>query len=312
MSTTRSIFIAVVLMAPTLVLAAPSLQGSWASPVGTIRIEQTDTTITGTVTEANGPCEYAAGTKVLEGAVLEDNLTGKLQMCFKGDSCKQKPWTFVVLLIAEQGQLLSGATHVRKGCSLPGQGTRGGIQFRRVPEPTADKPAEPPKPPAGTEYDPNSSTYDPRAWADKRKRADVLLSDGFNFLQEGYFERARERFLQAIELDPRRVEAYNGVGVTYYARHRYDDALTWYKRSLRYDPDFGDAYYNTACIYALQNKPEMALRYLQIAMLNGFVEVDAMMEDPDLKGLHDNPVFQRLIKPFVKPDEGEQAAEPTK
>ena len=28
------------------------------------------------------------------------------------------------------------------------------------------------------------------------------------------------------------------------------------------EPDFGDAYYNMACIYALQGKTEMALRYL--------------------------------------------------
>ncbi len=37
-------------------------------------------------------------------------------------------------------------------------------------------------------------------------------------------------------------------------------ALGWYKKALAVDPDFGDAYYNMACVYALQGERTLALR----------------------------------------------------
>src|SRR5207244_10906753 len=92
----------------------------------------------------------------------------------------------------------------------------------------------------------------------------------------------------AMEKDPQRAEAWNGMGVTYYARGDYDEALAWYKRSLEADPRFGDAYYNMACVYALQAHKDLAFAYLRMAALNHYSERELMDKDPDLVSLRDD------------------------
>jgi tetratricopeptide (TPR) repeat protein len=122
------------------------------------------------------------------------------------------------------------------------------------------------------------------------------MKDGAAWLSEGNFERARKRFEEAVELDPRLPEAFNGIGVTFRMRNDLGAAMGWYKRALAVDPDFGDAYYNMACVYALQGRPELALRYLQIAAVNGYASAEGIEEDPDLESLRGLPAYQALVK----------------
>src|SRR5262249_37193665 len=119
---------------------------------------------------------------------------------------------------------------------------------------------------------------------------------GAAWLQEGKFERAQSAFRAALDKDPQRAEAYNGVGVTFYARGDLEEALAWYKRSLEADPRFGDAFYNMACNQALQSKRELAFRYLRMAALNHYQEREAMEKDGDLASLHDDAQWRDILK----------------
>jgi TolA-binding protein len=140
--------------------------------------------------------------------------------------------------------------------------------------------------------------YDPR---DARKvgtpqgEAERLLVEGAALLQQGRFERARKLFRDAVDKDPQRAEAYNGVGVTFYARGDLDEALAWYKKSLEADPRFGDAYYNLACIYALQQHDDLAFRYLRMAALNRYSAREQMEADPDLGSLRASPEWAEIV-----------------
>ena len=141
-------------------------------------------------------------------------------------------------------------------------------------------------------YDPR----DARKGATPQGEAEKLLNQGVGLLKEGKFEQARALFQDAVQKDPQRAEAYNGVGVTFYARGDLDEALAWYKRSLEADPRFGDAFYNMACIYSLQNQPELAFRYLRLAALNRYSERDATEKDPDLVSLHGDPRWREILE----------------
>ncbi|MCM2332959.1 MAG: tetratricopeptide repeat protein, partial [Anaeromyxobacteraceae bacterium] len=132
--------------------------------------------------------------------------------------------------------------------------------------------------------------------AQARTRARELMTDAAAWLQEGNFERARKRFREAIDLDPGLPEAYNGMGVTFRMRNDLGAAIGWYKRALAVDPDFGDAYYNMACVYALQGQEELALRYLQIAAMNGYATAEGIDEDPDLASLRGTAAYRALVK----------------
>ena len=153
----------------------------------------------------------------------------------------------------------------------------------------------PGRPVGDASHPPGYDPRDARKAATSKGAAEKLLVEGAALLQEGRFERARTAFRKALDKDPQRAEAYNGVGVTFYARGDYDEALAWYKKSLEADPRFGDAFYNMACVYALQRHAELAFRYLRMAALNHYSERELMEKDPDLSSLKGDPQWTAIL-----------------
>jgi hypothetical protein len=49
-----------------------------------------------------------------------------------------------------------------------------------------------------------------------------------------------------------------------------------------------------ACVYALQGTPDLALRYLKIAALNGYATGEGLDADPDLATLRVLAEYQAL------------------
>jgi hypothetical protein len=254
--------------------AAPPVHGSYDSPLGRVRLAGDGASYRGVLVAPSRACGFAAGEEVLRATLLDDSLAGELRVCLSGSGCRaREEWAPVVLLVGERA--LSGAVHVRaEGCRAP-VGKRGGVAFARASGGGGAARARP---------------------ATRREKARALLRDGARWLSEGSFERARQRFLDAIAIDASVPEAYNGVGVTYRMRNDLPRALEWYKRALGVDADFGDAYYNMACAYALGGRKDLALRYLQIAALNGYATAGGIDGDPDLESLRAEPAYRALVK----------------
>jgi Tfp pilus assembly protein PilF len=207
-------------------------------------------------------------------------------------------------VLLASGERLAGAVHVAtKGCKAP-LGKKGGVAFVRVEAratttPTSTSSATSTSTPTPTaSATPTATATAKKATPDSasRARAREIMRDGAAWLGEGSFEAARRRFLEAIELDGGIPEAFNGVGVTYRMRNDLPRALDWYKKALTVDPDFGDAYYNIACVYALEGHKELALRYLQIAAMNGYATAEGIDGDPDLEAVRDEPAYRALVR----------------
>jgi len=265
--------------------SGPLVDGEYESPLGRVRVVGSGATFRGVLVAASDLCAFREGDEVLRATLLDDSLAGQVRVCLAGKGCRAKEeWSSAVLLAS--GERLSGAVHVAgKGCKAP-LGKNGGLAFVRVEVPTtatsSTRPARPP------------SRRAPETRA--REKAREILRDGGAWLSEGNFESARRRFLEAIEADATIPEAYNGVGVTYRMRNDLAHALEWYKKALAVDPDFGDAYYNMACLYAVEGKKELALRYLQIAALNGYATAEGVDGDPDLESVRDEPGYRALVR----------------
>ncbi len=248
--------------------------GLWESPLGRIRIARDGAAVTGTMVERSGACGFEGGATVLRASLLDDSLSGQLRVCTRGPGCPAEEWGTALLLVS--AGKLTGAVHVQAAACRTPLGKKGGIALTRArPAPAA----------------PGPSAAEKEA---RRARARELLRDGAAWLGEGAFERARGRFEEAIGVDAGLPEAYNGVGVTHRMRNDLARALTWYKKALAVDPDFGDAYYNMACVYALQGERTLALRYLQIAAMNGYATAEGIDGDSDLASLRTTREYRAL------------------
>jgi tetratricopeptide (TPR) repeat protein len=258
---------------------ASDIHVQYDSPLGRIRIAEEDGRLRGLLVSPARGCRLSAGEEVLRGTLLDDSIAGEIRVCLSGKACGAKEvWANAVLLAS--GDRLSGAVHVRvKGCAAP-IGRNGGITFTKVVN----------------EAVPPGRTRGTTKKATKREQARAVLRDGAAHLGEGNFEAARRRFLDAIAIDAGVPEAYNGVGVTYRMRNDLAGALDWYKKALGVDPDFGDAYYNMACVYALRGETALALRYLQIAAMNGYATAEGIDGDPDLEGVRGDPAYRALVQ----------------
>ncbi len=355
-----------------------SLSGRWWTPLGVLKISQQGKQVTGRVSWRCKVCPFKRGQPVFKGTLLEDSLAGRIRYCLKGEKCSGDGWAPLVLLVAREGRVLSGAAHFKPTqCRIGGRGKADGLVMRKLkrrPRP----PKRPPKQAAQNQKDQAAKDQaakdqaakdqaakdqaakdqaakdqaakdqtakdqtakdqtakdrtaagdgraeeperedqqaglgtvadgdqtleaevkgpDPKRYAHNSADWQSVMEQGAAHMDNGFFERARRSFRQATKLDPTRPEAYNGIGVTYYARNDYEEALRWYKKALEVEPNFGDAYYNMACIYALQRKANLAFRYLHIAALNGFVQPDVLARDPDLTNLRDDPRYQKILR----------------
>ena len=315
MHTLRVLACALAIAAPTARTAEPTVNGEYESPLGRVRLVGNGTSFRGVLLAPSDLCGFKEGEEVLRTTLLDDSLAGQVRVCLAGKGCKAKEeWSSAVLLAS--ADRLSGAVHVAaKGCKAP-LGKNGGVAFVRVEVPaaaaeTAAVTAVHPEPfdsaPASQALRSGQAESKgpdaPRARrpakpadAAARAQAKEMMRDGASWLREGNFEAARRRFVESIEIDGSVPEAYNGVGITYRMRNDFARALEWYKKAVAMDPDFGDAYYNMACVYALEGHKEMALRYLQIAALNGYATADGIDGDPDLESVRDEPGYRALVR----------------
>ncbi len=309
------------------------LVGRWWTPLGVVRISQKGNRIIGKISWRCKVCPFKRGQEVIKGTLLEDSFAGKMRYCLKGKKCKGDGWAPMVMVIAREGKVLSGAAHFKHTeCRIGGKGKADGIVLRKLRR----RPKKHKKLPVAVAHANNSNhgnTSSPNKGeqteqADQSKGLGVVADAGENmeaevqgpdprafeknvtswrsamekgkeYMNNGFFERARRLFKKATELNPTKPEAFNGIGVTYYARNDYQEALRWYKKSLEVNPDFGDAYYNMACIYSLQKKPNLAFRYLHIAALNGFVQPEVLTKDPDLANIRDDHRFKKILRKMI-------------
>jgi hypothetical protein len=322
-----------VLLAPLLALLAaadaPAL-GAWTANGASLDLKDEGGKVVGRLAGAGGPCPMPSGTELLRGTLLDDSLSAQVRLCLVTEKCGAAEDTALAVLLVTR--TLTGGVHTRAACAqevhslvLRRPGTVQGMtapppreRLAKTPPPRAPKVASPGKP-AATQMSsatrlsgvaigeipgrPVGDPKHPRGYDPRHARragtpqgdADKLLVEGAALLQEGRFERARKLFHGALEKDPERAEAYNGIGATFYARGDLDEALAWYKRSLEADPRFGDAFYNMGCVYALQSRKDLAFRYLQLAALNHYSEREALEKDPDLTSLHGEPLWQQIL-----------------
>jgi TolB-like protein/Tfp pilus assembly protein PilF len=120
-------------------------------------------------------------------------------------------------------------------------------------------------------------------WADsaiaasrRSLRLDPDLADGhkalgLSYATKGWFRRAIESYLQAVELSPSHGPALNNISAAYSGLHVFDEALRWRRRSFQVYPNGPFSRTNAAIVYTNLGDREAAQQWLE----------DALALDPD-------------------------------
>ncbi|MCM3903852.1 MAG: protein kinase [Pyrinomonadaceae bacterium] len=104
-------------------------------------------------------------------------------------------------------------------------------------------------------------------------------------VQMGKFDRARQEIEQAQQLDPLSPIISSNAGLYSYFEHRYDDAITQYKRTLEIDPGFWVAHHYMGLAYAKKGSHEEAIRQLRGLLESpeeGPLKEGAVEKDPEV------------------------------
>jgi len=101
---------------------------------------------------------------------------------------------------------------------------------------------------------------------------------------------------RVLELDPDHVDALGYLGNHFTRTGSYERGLEIDLRLVRLRPGSARGHYNLACSYALLERPDDAMRELELASDCGFDDPDHMQRDEDLTSLRERPDFKKLVR----------------
>ncbi|QGJ69506.1 Tetratricopeptide repeat protein [Planctomycetales bacterium 10988] len=135
-------------------------------------------------------------------------------------------------------------------------------------------------------------------------RSQGMNSEGTRFYQQGNFQAANQRFLQAIQIDPENADGYYNLGATYHQLARqsqqaanYDLAEDYYNRCLDRNGDHVECYRALAVMLVERGRSEDANRLMQGWLQRSPTLADARVE------------YARLLEEFSEPDRSKQLLE---
>ena len=118
---------------------------------------------------------------------------------------------------------------------------------------------------------------------------------------EALYNKSFEKYQQAVQYKPNFYEAYYNWGNALVnlaqtksgveAEELYNEAFEKYQQAIKNGGDF----YNLACLYAVRNKKEEALKYLERSLSRNEVSVEFVEKDKDWDGLRDDSGFKRIL-----------------
>jgi len=108
-------------------------------------------------------------------------------------------------------------------------------------------------------------------------------------------DSAQYYFRHSIVKEPT-AKAYFELGNVYFDRKDFKQAELSYgmAEKLDYQP-FSKILYNKACMYSMQEEPELAGQYLEYAIQAGYSNLDHINKDEDLDNLRDTYYYRKAI-----------------
>ena len=90
----------------------------------------------------------------------------------------------------------------------------------------------------------------------------VFFNHGYALAALKQDERAIEKYIQAIHVEPVFIEAHHNLGLIYMNRRDYPKAIESFTEVLRFEPNYVSAHLHLASIYAAEGKKDLAREHI--------------------------------------------------
>lgn len=101
------------------------------------------------------------------------------------------------------------------------------------------------------------------------------------YRQCGDNETAKDLYRQALEVDPNYAELHSSLGTLYILENKPEDAILCFNQAIELNPNLAVAYGNAALAYAMTGDFETADEYLDMAIVRGYENADAIRDRID-------------------------------
>lgn len=100
--------------------------------------------------------------------------------------------------------------------------------------------------------------------ADVREEANKYFEQGEKLEFKGKYKEAAKKYRKAVKVDPTYAEAYSNLGYSYRKQKMYQEAIEAYKKAIKLKPDLAEAHEYLGEAYAEMGEFELAEKELQI------------------------------------------------
>jgi tetratricopeptide (TPR) repeat protein len=130
---------------------------------------------------------------------------------------------------------------------------------------------------------------------------------------QGDLGRAEKMYRKSLKLKPEAANTWQNLGTLYYAAHKFKKGDEAYKRALAIDPNVLEAsmhrgilarsktnsvseiHYHLAMTYAQAGSKQLAIRYLQQAITEGFHDRSRLLHDKEFADLRTSETFLKIV-----------------
>jgi tetratricopeptide (TPR) repeat protein len=102
----------------------------------------------------------------------------------------------------------------------------------------------------------------------------------------------------AVRLNPRHGNSHLSLGFFLYKKNNFKKALQAYSITISRHPYIAHAYFNKACIYSMQGRLGLSLKYLILAIEKDDHFKESALEDQELQNLWKTAGFKKLMSRY--------------